>query len=702
MMLRLPALREELVVQEGPRMHDGQPSWTLHDPARNRFFRLDWLTFEIFRRWSLGDAATIAQAVHEQTPLRPEAGDVMAVLNFAGANQLLVFAGANNSRVLAEHRERAQPNWWQWLVHNYLFFRIPLIRPEALLRTLHGKLQFLFTRGFWCLTGLAAATGFALLWRQWDQFKATWMDFTSLDGFLGYFFVLVGVKALHEFGHGIVATHFGCRVPTMGLAFLVMTPVAYTDTNDAWRLTDRKPRLWIGGAGMLAEVALAAWATLAWGLLPEGYLRSVAFMVATTTWIKSVLVNTSPIMRFDGYYLLSDALDLPNLHTRAFALARWQLREWLFQLGDEPPEYFRPSLRRGLIGLSFFIWCYRLVVFTGIAIFVYHFFFKALGIVLFAVEIAWFVALPIVSELKTWITRRRAILKSPRRWRLLVAALVAAVLVSIPWPQRVRLIAQYTPGEEFKITAPESAQLLALGARDGETVRAGQTVVQLDSAALRFRLEKAKAHEASLVEQITSAGTNPALRSRLSVMQSELEAAQAARREAETALAKLQPTAPFDGIFRVADCDLRPGETVSKQEQIASVVSPRGGQVVAYLDERYTHLIESGATATLYLDGAPGRSVKLHVASVDADASRSLSHPMLTSQFGGELPAHLIDGELIPENAVYRVTLQPDETPADFSTQSRRGHVVIRARSESMITRWTKAALSVFWREFGF
>ena len=90
---------------------------------------------------------------------------------------------------------------------------------------------------------------------------------------------------LHEMGHALTARHFGCRVPAMGVAFLVMVPVLYTDTNDAWKLQSRRARLLIGAAGMLAELTLAVWATLLWCFLPDGPLRAGVFLLASTTWI---------------------------------------------------------------------------------------------------------------------------------------------------------------------------------------------------------------------------------------------------------------------------------------------------------------------------------------------------------------------------------------------------------------------------------
>ncbi|HEU5077585.1 MAG TPA: site-2 protease family protein [Opitutaceae bacterium] len=702
MIFRLPSLREELAILEGPRTHDGQPTWTLHDPARNRFFRLDWLTFEILQRWSLGDPHLITQSIGAQTPLQPDADDIESVLNFASANQLLSFAGADNSASLSASRSRAHPSWWQWLIHNYLFFRIPLIQPDRLLQALVKSAKFLFSRSFAFLTACAGIVGLALVWRQWDAFKAVWLDYANLNGYLGYVVVLVLVKVIHEFGHGLMATRFGCRVPSMGLAFLVMTPVAYTDTNDAWKLTDRKSRLWIGAAGMLAELTLAAWATLAWTLLPNGFFRSAAFMVATTTWLKSVLINTSPVMRFDGYYLLSDSLEMPNLHARAFALARWRLREALFNLGEPAPEIFPPKLKRGLIALAMFIWAYRLVVFTGIAVFVYHFFFKALGIVLFGVEMGWFIALPIFSEAKAWWERRRSIRRSPRRWWVALGFSASLALCCIPLPKTIRVTGQLTPGQEYIVSSPEAARIGELDTRDAERVEAGATLLRLESPALDARLAKIKSREISLTDEISASSSNPATQRRVPILQQELASAHASRHEIETAQAQLQFKAPFAGTFRLADPDLRAEQTVGRQEILGTVISDHGAQIVTYVDERDRGNLKVGAVATIYFASGSGQQLKLRVTAIEADATRLLSHPMLATPFGGSVPARVFDNDIVPENAVYRVTLVPLDSTEMLPTQVRVGHVAIHAGAESLIKVWVRNALSVLWRELGF
>lgn len=702
MNLQLPPLREELAIQEGPRAHDGQPGWTLHDPARNRFFRLDWLTFEILQRWSLRDPALIARHVGEHTPLKAAPGDVEAVLKFLAQNQLLHLAGAPLAGDWAALHARGRQSGWRWLVMNYLFFRVPLVRPERLLVWLERRMQFLFRPWFWRLTALAAVAGLALVARQWDEFRGTFAGLADFSGLLGFLAVIVGVKVCHEFGHGLAATHYGCRVPSMGVAFLVLTPVAYTDVNEAWNLKERRPRLWIGAAGMLTELFLAAWATLAWGLLPDGALRSIAFVLATTTWVKSLVINASPVMRFDGYYLLSDALDLPNLHARCFALARWWLRELLFGLGEQPPEHFHRRLRRGLVALGVFIWLYRLVVFLGIAVFVYYFFFKALGLVLFAVEILWFVLLPIGVEMKVWFEKRDAILRSPRtRWTA-AAALALLVLTAVPLPQRVRLAGEFAPVRELRLVAPDSARLVELPLADGARVAAGQVLLRLDSSAARQRLERARVRVERVEAEMKTAELDPAYRARLPTMEAALVMARAALREAEVGLEQLAPAAPYAGAFRLAANDVAVGDFVERDEHLATLIGDGGWQVTAYLGERDLHLVAPGAVARFYPAGRWHEPVELRVTAIERDAARVIAHPMLTDQFGGNLPTRAVDGELVPLRASYRLRLEVATVDPRLATQARVGTVVVHAGHESLLARGARAVMSVLWREAGF
>src|SRR3954466_1354441 len=131
--MAVPQLREEIDLHEGPRLRDGQPTWTLHDPARNQFFRIDWQTFCILRHWGLDDAEGICRQVAAETTLQPGLEDVQHVADFLAANQLLQVRHADGARLLAARLQQQKGPWWRRLLHNYLFFRVPLVNPDTAL-----------------------------------------------------------------------------------------------------------------------------------------------------------------------------------------------------------------------------------------------------------------------------------------------------------------------------------------------------------------------------------------------------------------------------------------------------------------------------------------------------------------------------------------------------------------------------------------
>lgn len=699
-----PRLREELSLLPGPALPDGQPSWTLHDPVRNLFFRIDWPTFEVLARWSSADAQGIVRDINASTTLQLEPADVEQVGEFLAGNQLVQPEGAQGSAAFSERLRQLQGNPFKWLLHHYLFFRVPLWRPDAWLGRWQHVAAALYTRQFaWC-TLAALLLGLSQVARNWETFTASLVDTFSWEGLAAYGVALFVVKLLHELGHAFTAKRLGCRVPTMGVAFLVMWPVAYTDTNDAWRLTDRWQRLQVASAGIATELLVAAWATLAWALLPEGGLRSAAFVLATTSWVATLAINASPFMRFDGYFILSDWLDLPNLHERSFALARWKLREWLFALGDAPPEHVAARRQAALIAFAWATWLYRLVLFLGIAVLVYHFAVKLVGVVLFAVEIIWFVLRPVHRELQVWRERGAAIRASARSRRSAWWALALLLLALLPWPGRVTGSAILHPAETWPVYAPAGARVEALPHREGARVAEGEVLVQLYVPELEMRQRALVAKVERLQWHAAASGFDAELRKTLLSSRDTLATAQAELASVETELASYAPRAPFAGRLRDLDPDLQVGQWLARRERVALLVRENSRWLVeTWLDEEAVQRVAAGDSALFVTDGATGPALRLHVAYVDRDASRTLPRPELAAQLGGHILTREKGGQLVPERAIYRVTLEPENHGLDaLAGQSWRGQLTIHARWESPVWRYLRQATAVLVREAGF
>ncbi|MET1116706.1 MAG: site-2 protease family protein [Comamonas sp.] len=680
-------LREELDLLPGPVLPDGQPSWTLHDPVRNLFFQLDWASFELLRRWHLADAGAIVADICAETTLHVGAHDVQALQQFLQANALLQ-PGMHSAAGWAAQRAQRRASKLQWLLHNYLFFRVPLLRPDRWLGRITPGLEFLFRPAFWWLTALAFLWGLWGVSRSWDAFSATFVDLLSLQGLVAYGVTLLFVKFLHEVGHGVTAKRYGCRVPTMGLAFLVLWPVAYTDTNEVWKLTDRDQRVRVAAAGIITELLVAVWALLAWLWLPEGWPKAMAFLLATTTWVSTLVINASPFMRFDGYFLLSDYLQMPNMHARAFALARWDLRERLFRLGEPAPEYFAPPKRRALVLFAWATWIYRLVLFLGIAALVYHFFIKALGIFLFLVEIVWFIAKPLWSEIKAWRERAPQIARSRRARRSALIAGALALLLLVPWPVPVL-----------------SSGLLQAPLAEGAPVAQGAALFALVSPALQAAAATTQARLQQVAQQSAAAGFDGALRRDWLVLQDRQAEAQAQQGAVRSDAARFQLQAGGAGQLRDVDPDLQAGAWVARRELLGRVVGSAGQEVVAYVAEEALHRVRPGDSGLFIAEGGAGPVLALRVRAIDQDASRSLNEAALASAGGGNVPVRSMQGVLYPERPVYRVVLDvlPSDQPQALTGQHRwRGRVSIRGEWEAPGAQFVRQALSVFWREAGF
>ncbi|MEY4710581.1 MAG: hypothetical protein RIS88_31 [Pseudomonadota bacterium] len=704
--MALPPLREELALMPGPRLADGQPSWTLHDPVRHQFYRIDWMTFEILSRWSLGDPAAIAASVATRTTLQADPQAVEQVSRFLVENQLVQARGPGNAQRMAERFNALRGTPLKRLLHHYLFFRVPLVRPDAWLARWSGAVWALFvSRGFALATAAALAAGVLLVARSWDSFLHTLVDTFNVEGLAAYGLALIGVKLLHELGHAFTARHHGCRVPAMGVAFLVMWPMAYTDTTETWRLTDRRQRLQVASAGIATELVVAIWATLGWALLPEGTLRGAMFALATTSWVATLAVNASPFMRFDGYFILCDALDMPNLHERSFALARWQLREWLFAPGAPRPEHFSPGKQAALIAFAWVVWLYRLVVFLGIAVLVYHFFIKLVGVFLFLVEITWFVALPVWRELKVWAAlwpqvRQQA--PSRRRARVSAACLAGVLVIAVvPWPGRVAASGWLRPSQVWPVYTPAAARLEAVHQAEGARVPQGVQLLRLASPPLESRHQVLAARTERLGWQVDAAPLLAESRSRWQVTQEELATSQAEQAGVQAEREQLTPAAPFDATVRDLDPDLRPGQWLAVRERIATLVGDGPMVVEVYLEEHAARRVHAGDRGLFITEGLEGPALRLTLLQVDADASRQLAHGMLAAQAGGDVLTRDRKGQRVPEQAVYRVVLRVDSAPEDLAGRAWRGRVVIRAAGEPLAGRYLRQALTVLVREAG-
>lgn len=688
------ALRQDLRLYASGPGADGGPTWAIQDPVSNRFFRIGWLEYECLLRWP-GKPDEIAAAIEASTPLAVEAEQVADFARFLDLHQLALPSGDTRQRLLRHARE---PGWrhWRWWLHNYLFIRVPLVRPQRFLDKLTPALAPLFTPlAFWLLFA-ATLLGLVLVVRQWEHFTHSVLDSLTPTGMLGFVLALIVSKTLHELGHAVVATRLGVRVAHMGVAFLVMWPMLYTDTGESWRLRSHRQRLAISLAGVSVEIILAGLATLAWALLDEGALRQAALYLATTGWVVSLALNISPFMRFDGYFILSDLLDFPNLHERSGALARIWLRRSLLGLPDAWPETLPSKTRRALIVFAFTTWVYRLIVFLGIALMVYFFFFKALGIFLMLVELVWFIGRPVWMEVAVWKKRWPEV--HLRRRQLLHGGLAGLFLLAlIPWPFSVDTHGLARAERQQLVFAPFPAELVELHA--GGSVAAGATLAAFTTPDLLARQAQVLAGTQALERRLAGLlDINDGVNKQLALTQ-RLDEQHAELRGIAEETGRLAVQAEFAGQWRDVSPLLRPGTWLGVREPLGVLIDPQSWVVDAYVEQRLIDRIEAGARVS-FLPQNSVWALAGEVVAVDSTGSPRLPHPMLDSRHGGGFTTQPDGREATPREALYRVRIRLHDVPAEI--REMRGSVRIAGKPRSLVWESLKGALATLVRESGF
>lgn len=698
----LPPLRPELKLIKGAASVTGAPTWLIHDPLQNRFVQIDDATHRVLSLWPwCGTPEDLIAMAASDARVALDGDSVARLIDFLHRNKLTSEPPRDGWRYFARERSKGEHAMLARLIHNYLFFRIPLCRPQAFLERTLPLARRLGSRRAQKVMAVLGLAGLYLVSRQWDEFAATFEGFFSWEGALLMAAALAFVKAAHELGHAYTAVRFGCRVPTMGVAFMLMAPLLYTDVTDAWRLRDRRQRLMIDSAGIRVELAIAAVAMFAWAFLPEGPGRSVAFILASVSVVSSLAINLNPFMRFDGYYLLTEILGVENLQPRAFDLGCWKMRELLFGLGVPCPEQLPRRLVWSLVVYAWAVWIYRLVLFTGIALLVYHYFFKALGIVLFAIEIAVFVLRPAWSELRVWYGLRRQIAASRRSVAAAAMTGCALLLSILPWSTQVEIPGVLEFAEMAHVHAVHPGRIEAVHVTHGETVRAGQPLITLVSPDVDqdLVLQKTKLRLARM--QHARRGADAADREASLILENTIAALVEKIGGLERQREELVVKAPITGRIVEFNPALHAGRWIGPRERIGIVAGGEGRVVRGYVSEANLWRIAPGDKGRFIPEALQRASTGVSVAEISIGSTDTIEILDLASIHSGRIAVNAGEQHrLVPAVAQYQTTLRvTGSTGAD--DLAVRGVVEVVGRPESLLARVWRQTLKVLLREAG-
>jgi putative peptide zinc metalloprotease protein len=604
-------LRVRPDLQAYEQKYEGKTFHVVKDPVCLRYYRFSRQEYFVFR---LFDGRHTMEEVQEAfegefKPLRLEPADLEGF-----ARQLVTAGLVQNeqpgaARHLFERRAKQRRLRRLATLTNVLYMKIPVFDPDRLLTWMYGYLWWVFTTWFFVasVTLMLAAVGHVVL--HFGTFRAklpAYQEFFTWNSVLYMWLSLGIVKVIHEFGHGLSCKAFRGECHEMGVLLMCLSPALYANVTDAWTVADKWKRIIISFAGIYVELVIAAVATFVWWYTPAyPTANNIALCLMVLCSVSTIVFNANPLMRFDGYYILADWLEVPNLREKA---NRFLNNLFLSKcLGIEvPPEPYMAPWRKWLfLAYSVGSWVYRWVVTFSILWFLADFLppkLKVLSQMLAIVSLASLFIWPAYKVVKN--IRQRGRLPDMKAARVYVTLGVLGALVLafffLPLPvgrvHETGLLA-VDPDALEGVMLPEPARLVALAdVGPGQQVRQGQALAQFKSEALEVELARAQATREEA--RATADASNAAAVKARNMGDSAAEQ----RFLAEYKKAKIRAQTADEEVQRL----------VERRDRVREMRAPRGGTLVTVPKrDEIGKLFDRGYTdaAPVFAVGDPTRMI---------------------------------------------------------------------------------------------
>lgn len=575
---------------------------------------------------------------------------------------------------------------------NPLAVKFPLHNPDRWLGFVVDKLPWLFSRWFLvtilsiiAVAFMAALVNMAAITQELSRVASSpthwWL----------YGLMYPALKAIHEMGHALVIKRWGGAVHETGITFLVLMPIPYVDASDAWMFPKKYQRILVGAAGMIAECSIAAFGLFVFLLVQPGMVRELGFAVFIMGSISTVVFNANPLLKFDGYYILQDWLDMPNLSTRSGRYCRYLVRKYLFRVSAATSPVSARGERRWLLTYGILAALYRGLITVIIALYLASH-FLVLGVALALFALFQLLINPMIKLAK--YLRSSAELDGIRKSSVIktlgIATCVAALVAFMPLPSSTRT--------EGVVWVPHQAQVFAAQAGLIEKVFV-ESGAQVSSGQLLFRLQ---APTLQTGKKVLEAKLQAARIEYRAMQQSDTSAAQSLKADIETyerelvdvnrRFEQLDIVAANDGQFVLEKNQPLLGRHVKQGELLAYVVNKKDLMVKAVLAQQRIERLQAGVKrAQVRLADRFAESLDATLTRQTPAALNSLPSPALAYDGNsGIAVASQTDEELETIERVFHIELDlPSE--ATIAGIGGRAYVTLHHQPESLGRRWWRS-----------
>ena len=664
----------------------------IFDPAAENYFKLSVPAWQMLSRYDRDMSVKEFGDRLRRSGIPADPVEILTLKQFLVQNNLLTPDAETFAAQAAQRREAKNKHLWLKVASAYLYFKLPPLHPQPFIDRIKPYIGFIGSKYFFWSLAIPAILGYLLAFRNLPGIRAMLEDSFSWAGLVKYFFAVILLKIIHEAGHLAANMHFNCRVRAIGISVIFLYPRFFSDTTDSWRLP-RKQRLLVDAGGLLSEVLCGGLAALAWCYLPPGNLQSTMFFIFAVSTAGTILVNGNPLIRFDGYYILCDILNIENLMQRSSEYLKQFNRHFLFRVGPAPQEE-RPLLMFSF-GIAAFI--YRFLLYTSIILVIYNSMIKAVAVVLLFLEVFTIFILPFYNEVRIVKALSKRAGTRANLFFIFVLLGAAGLVLFLPLSWRTRLPGEVTCPEAAPVTVLENGYLAADAPDKPVRVRAGQTVLKLVSPKLDMELDRRRAilkeNKVLLQQQLNTEATfGDSMLTRQKILSEKARIADLEKRKK-----RLNISAGNDGVFVPRYSELSSGAALFTG-MIAGVVNPSEMRVTAYASDEQLARLKSGMRVVFRFRDSDTDSEGVISRINPVPAVFSLS-PLL-SVAGGDISVQPVPGkpgEFMPQHTMFKVEIKPDKPV--IQQQGRTLRVLVSNR-EILFDKFVSSVIYFFRSEF--
>ena len=679
----------------------GRSYWIVKDPVGLNYYRFQEEEYAILR---MLDGNTSLDEIKDRfedefPPQKITLDELQQFLGMLHRSGLVIASVGDQGKQLLKRRTQRRHKELLNAVANILCIRFKGFDPERLLNWLYPKVRWFYSPVTVSLCLMLGIAALLLVTVQFHIFRSrlpAFHEFFNFSNALWLSITLGVIKVLHEFGHGMTCKHFGGECHEMGVMVLVLTPCLYCNVSDSWMLPNKWHRAAIGAGGMYVEMVLASVATFIWWFSEPGLLNHICLNAMFVASVSTVIFNANPLLRYDGYYILADVAEIPNLRQKATSILSRKMGEWCLGL-EQPEDPFLPERNQIFFAIySIAATIYRWFVLFSILWFLYKIFqpyrLEKIGQLIAMASLWGLLVMPLYQLGKFfYVPGRLEKVKKPRMYisiGIAVAVILAVALIPLPHSIMATLEVQPRDAQQVYISVAEGGRLAVLRVKKGDEVTKGQVLAELESHDLDIEISKLKAKEDLYRIQLENLRRQGAhdhrATSEVPQIEEALNAVQKQLQQKSEDLKRLRLTAQRDGTVlpppitpppRREDPDGQlPGWTGTPLDPqnigtylkegvlFCQIGDPRQLEAIAVVDQTDIEFVREGQKVDLKFDELPHDTLEGQIDRISVSNLR-ITPQRLSTKAGGDLSSTTdpTTGVERPQSTSYQARIPLDD-----------------------------------------